>query len=151
MSRGDVQVNLRIPVEMRQSLKEAAQANKRSMNAEAIARLEMSFFSEETKSAFAAIADLKNAAIFSSKAALDQFRYVQSDCKSQPLYWRPPTVRPVREGEVLIRRHGRPYVLAQAVPDPLSGFYLHCIGIKDFDAWAYLPDTRYPLIFDLED
>lgn len=43
MSRGDTQVNLRLPDSMRDQIRDAAAANKRSMNAEFVARIEQSF------------------------------------------------------------------------------------------------------------
>lgn len=46
-SRGSEQFNLRLPDGMRDRLREAAEANGRSMNAEIIARLGLSFENEE--------------------------------------------------------------------------------------------------------
>lgn len=43
MTREDPQMKLRLPPEMRDQLKEAAEANKRSMNAEIVSRLQDSF------------------------------------------------------------------------------------------------------------
>lgn len=59
MARTDPQFNLRIPQELKDRLEEAAVANKRSVTAELIARLESSFSDDQTvaqiESAFEAI------------------------------------------------------------------------------------------------
>lgn len=45
-SRDEVQANLRLPADLRDKLKAAAQQNHRSMTAEVVARLEDSFYRE---------------------------------------------------------------------------------------------------------
>ena len=49
MSRSDPQFNLRLPVELKERLSEAATSNKRSITGEIIARLEDSFEAEARK------------------------------------------------------------------------------------------------------
>lgn len=44
MSREDLQVNFRIPAELKRAIEAAAEKNKRSITAELVARLEESFF-----------------------------------------------------------------------------------------------------------
>lgn len=48
MARTDPQFNLRIPLELKERLEEAAAANRRSVTAELIARLETSFSDDQT-------------------------------------------------------------------------------------------------------
>lgn len=46
MSREDPQLRVRLPIELKEKIEEAAKANSRSMNAEIVQRLDVSFFNE---------------------------------------------------------------------------------------------------------
>ncbi|MEN6404382.1 MAG: Arc family DNA-binding protein [Armatimonadia bacterium] len=52
MSRDDPQFKLRLPIELRDRIEQAAKESKRSLNAEMVARLEMSFAQEQGMEAF---------------------------------------------------------------------------------------------------
>lgn len=63
MARNDPQFNLRVPAELKIAVEEAAKKSGRSINAEAVYRLEQSFSKQNTSSQLIdlsqAIADLK--------------------------------------------------------------------------------------------
>ncbi len=63
MARNDPQFNLRVPAELKIAVEEAAKKSGRSINAEAVYRLEQSFSNQTTSSQLIdlsqAIADLK--------------------------------------------------------------------------------------------
>ncbi|CNI02408.1 Rha family transcriptional regulator [Yersinia frederiksenii] len=46
MSREDPQLRIRLPIELKEKIEESAKTNNRSMNAEIVQRLDMSFFNE---------------------------------------------------------------------------------------------------------
>lgn len=46
MSREDPQLRIRLPLELKEKIEEAAKVNSRSMNAEIVQRLDVSFFNE---------------------------------------------------------------------------------------------------------
>lgn len=46
MSREDPQLRIRLPVELKEKIEDAAKSNARSMNAEIVQRLDVSFFNE---------------------------------------------------------------------------------------------------------
>lgn len=48
MSREDPQLRIRLPIELKEKIEESAKANNRSMNAEIVQRLDISFFNETT-------------------------------------------------------------------------------------------------------
>lgn len=64
MARNDPQFNLRVPAELKIAVEEAAKKSGRSINAEAVYRLEQSFSNQNTSSQLIAlsqaIADLKS-------------------------------------------------------------------------------------------
>ncbi|MFL9859461.1 Arc family DNA-binding protein [Paraburkholderia madseniana] len=55
MPSEDIQTNLRLPADLKERLKHAADANKRSTNAEVVARLEESFASSKPADGGAAV------------------------------------------------------------------------------------------------
>lgn len=52
MSRDDPQFKLRLPIELRDRIEQAAKESKRSLNAEMVARLEMSFAQDQGMEVF---------------------------------------------------------------------------------------------------
>lgn len=71
----------------------------------------------------------------------------QGGYREQTIYWRPPSSKPLRSGQVLIRFHSGDYVTSWAIKgeEVISG------SSSVIHAWAFLPSTESRLSFDLED
>ncbi|WP_046620295.1 MULTISPECIES: Arc family DNA-binding protein [Klebsiella pneumoniae complex] len=57
MSREDPQLRIRLPIELKDKIEASAKANNRSMNAEIIFRLNLSYLLDEDKSMFTEVAE----------------------------------------------------------------------------------------------
>lgn len=57
MSREDPQLRIRLPIELKEKIEGSAKDNKRSMNAEIIFRLNLSYLLDEDKSMFKVVAE----------------------------------------------------------------------------------------------
>lgn len=57
MSREDPQLRIRLPIELKEKVENSAKLNNRSMNAEIIFRLNLSYLLDEDKSMFKAVAE----------------------------------------------------------------------------------------------
>lgn len=71
MSREDPQLRIRLPIELKEKIEEAAKANNRSMNAEIVKRLDSSFMSEISEDEVISAKDALQIA-FNAKDALSR-------------------------------------------------------------------------------
>lgn len=100
MARDDVQVNFRMPAALKAALDEAAQANKRSITAELVARLEASFSPGVASGSFAIPTELSSQQIEHVRLLLDAIEFIKHGYPDEkPPAKRPSLIGPYRKPE----------------------------------------------------